>query len=438
MRLLFLALLMLSLFAVACRPDGESAPPAGEAPREEAPVNPKTLYQDPAVAPEDLTEFASLALPAWRALASEQPTLVLLSQDPLLFLIPDSLRNQARELALRGSRQELSDHGAPDRPEPYLLPVQTLRAALDAGLFARVLWVLPVTEGPERLDVELFRQQLLYAGQVSEEEAATVEAQDNGFRLRIAGIPIDVAVPSALPEIDGPVVLHVDLSHFQNLYRNEVKTPVFELMRQALSDLYGRGWDVRAATHSLGQAEGRVTTDMRFLGHRLTRILAAPAMLERPLPPLWQEQAEIIYLATFLEMDKVLEKAAHLAMRAPQDAPAHFELYRALRARRAGTEALAALARAVALDPGYAAEYLNLAALARGRELPEQELEMLEIAKGLDPANPFVGLRIAELQIELGAPEQARRLLDELSRLPWSPVYFPDVPELIESMKQNL
>ncbi|SDM95618.1 hypothetical protein SAMN05660860_03462 [Geoalkalibacter ferrihydriticus] len=432
---LFIAL---ALTTFGCQRDNESTPPPVATSAVPDTAHPEPPPTAPEVTdPSALLEFASLAIPQWRALNNEQPTLVLISQDPFLQLIPESRHEAAATLVRNGSAEELRRHAAPDRPDPHLLPSQVLRAALDAGFFSRVIWILPTKESPQTLDVEIFRRQLFDSGLLDEQEVQTLAADPRGFRLTLAGIPLEAVVPGHFPEISGPVALHVDLGFFQALYRNEVKSPVFELMRETLSELPMEDLDLRAATLSMGQGEGRVSVDMRFLGHRLARIFTEPGMLTRPQPRAWHEHGDILYLATFLEMDRVLETAREAAARWTDDAPLQFELYRALRTRRAGSEALEALARTVALDPGYAVEYLNLAALARTRELPDQELRMLEMAAAEDSRNPFLPLRMAEVYLELGKALEAAELLRELADLPWSEVHYPWIPQYIASLMED-
>ncbi|MDO3378752.1 tetratricopeptide repeat protein [Geoalkalibacter halelectricus] len=440
-KLLILFITLTLAFTLGCRREDPPAPitaPVSDPPTiAEIPPPPSGPEQAENADPSALLEFPTLALPHWRALQGEDATLVLLSQNPFLDPIPPAMQQAALNLTRTADADELRLRAAPDRPDPLLLPSQAVRAALEAEFFTRVVWLLPTTASVESLDLDIFRRQLVETGILSAPEAESLVVIPGGFGLTLAGVPVDALVPEYLPRLSGPLALHVDLSYFQILYRNEVKSPVFELMRQTLADLPLSDWDLRAATLSLGQGEGRVSADMRFLGHRLARIFAEPDMLQRPPPRPWHEHGDILYLATFLEMDRVLDAAREAAARWEEDAPLQFELYRALRTRRAGSEALDTLGRVVALDPGYAVEYLNLAALARTRELPDQELRMLKLSAAQDPRNPFPLLRMAEIHLDLGQTAAAEKLLTELAALPWSVEYYPWIPPYIASLREE-
>lgn len=427
---LLLLPLLLALFACE-RHQVTPSVPAPVSPPTTTPGELKKLLQEP-IEPT-LFELPSMALSAWRQTGGK-PTLLLLANDPFLQPIPEELSAAALELAAHGSPAELTAFASYRRAAPRLLPFQSVRVALQNGLFSRLVWVFPSSAEGTSTDLELFRNQLIEREILTSEEAGSLHLEDGVIRGSVLGVPFQAGPLSAGQLPAERLQLHVDLSYFTPQYKDEVRTPVFEILRQLASNLAAANLQTAGVTLSYSTEEGLLPLDLRFLTTNLASLLRSPERLQAPLASPWKERGEALYLATFMQTDKVLEKNLQALAAAPDDPAIHFDLYRSYRAVKNGAKALEHLALAVRHDRGYALEYLDLAATAQERGNPQDALEMLELARRALPEDPFIPLLLLEGQLAGGDQAAARILVRSLQELPWSPVYFPEVPERLKQL----
>lgn len=430
----FLACIFLLPLLLLGLPGCERSQLSPDAAAPAAPVAARKLLQEP-IEPA-LVELPSMAVAAWRQTGGK-PALLLLSNDPFLQPLPPKLTATALALVTTGSPAELTAFASYRRAAPRLLPFQSVRAALQNGLFSSLAWVFPTSDAAQTADLETFRRQLLERQVLTREEADQLRLEQGVFRGEILGLPFQAGPLSAGQLPTERLQLHVDLSYFTPLYKDEVRTPVFEILRQSAGALAAANLQCAGASLSYSTNEGLLPLELRFLIANLSSLLQAPERLRAPLASPWKERGEALYLATFLQTDKVLEKNLQSLSSAPEDPAVHFDLYRSYRAAKQGLKALEHLALAVGLDRGYAMEYLALAASARDQKQPQQALEMLELARSSLPEDPFIPLQSLELLLEMGDKEAARPLVKALQGLPWSPVYFPDLPGRLQQLAEQ-
>jgi hypothetical protein len=435
--LLFVACLFLLISA--CEQKKDASPPAVEGLLLAAPAPPLVttkLLQEPTEA--SLGELPIDALSVWRPMRRNKPTLVLLSQDPFLQPIPAVLQEEAKALILTGSPYELAEKTSLQSTTPLLLSSMATSAALRSSLFSEVVWVLPSTMPRDKLDIKVFRQQLLDFGAINEEEAQTFTLGEGSFSGTVRGVPFRAVLPDALPTIDGPVVLHIDLSFFQPLYKGEIKTKIYPLLYDSLRLLRDGGLQTAAVTISSSNIDGTLPLAVRFIGPTLARLLKNPELLDKPILPNWQRRANALFLPNFFNNEKARELYLEMETDLPDDPSVKYSLYQTSRELKEGDKALDYLAQAVALDPGYAVEYLTLSDLAAEKGLPEQAVKMLRLAAEAMPENPFISLRLAAQLGAFGQSEEALTLLDKLHNQSWSQVYYPDVLAHIETMSASV
>jgi len=407
-----------------------------EAPAERpAPPAPPAVPLFSAPVEATLVEYATHALPTWRRCRGAGPALVLFAGEPLLQPVPDPLREEVRTLLRDAGDEEILARTATDRPDPLLMPSMALEAALDAGLFAEVLWVLPSSAAVDELQLELFRKQLLDFGAVDEAEAQSFALEGGVFAGTVRGVPFRAVHPDALPAVERPIVLHIDQNFFQPFYKGEIKTPLYPLLYETLRRVREANWRVCAATIARSNLTGELPLDSRFIGAELASLLAAPEQLDQPLPIFRQQRANALYLPNFFQNEKIRDIYLEMEAAAPEDASVKYGLYRIYRDLKEGTAALDYLAQAVTRDPAYALEYLDLAPTAREKNRPDQALRMLQLASDALPDNPFIALDLAAFLIEVRHGDEALEILERLGELTWSPVYYPDMARQIEAMK---
>lgn len=427
-----LCLVIISLLFTACQKQ-EEQPPAPTPAAQLQPAEPTAAEQG--VFQPRRVELASSALPIWREAQESKPALVLMSFDPFLKPVPAELKQRAIDLVAQGSADDFARHGSYFRADPVILPNQTLSAAIDAGLFSKIYWIFPAKNTPEQLDVVTFREQMTEAGFFSAEEAAALTLKDAAFSGVLRGLPFQAVHYLAFPEVNEPLVLHIDLSFFRGLYDNEIKTPLYDLIHQAASTLTQSGWKPLVTTLSYSTLEGEIALETRFVLSNLADILANPSLLAaEAMPPAWGLRAEGLYAADMFTESKKLELFHKAAVLAPDDPTALYDLFQAHFMAKEIDQALATLDRAVALDPGYAATYLALADMALTDNNPSVTFDLLNKAKPFFPYNPFVDLQRADLLLQKGDRNGAIELLETLKSAEWSSFYRSEMPGEIDDM----
>jgi tetratricopeptide (TPR) repeat protein len=275
------------------------------------------------------------------------------------------------------------------------------------------------------------------AGFFTADEAAALTLKDASFSGTLRGLPFEAIHYLALPEVNEPMVLHIDLSYFQGLYDNEIKTPLYELIHQAASTLNQSGWKPLATTLSYSTLEGEIALETRFVISNLAEILANPSLLAaESMPSAWGLRAEGLYAADMFTESKKLELYREAAELAPNDPTALYDLFQAHFMAKEIDQALATLDRAVAFDPGYAATYLALADMALKDSNAPITFELLTKAKPFFPYNPFVDLQRADLLLQKGDSKAAIEVLETLKQEQWSTLYRSEMPSVIDNMLQ--
>lgn len=388
--------------------------------------------------PVRLCETDTEALIDWRTDATSQQTLVLLSNNPFLDPIPIQLESAAVELVGKGTTKEIQDKAVYPSSSPLLLPGMGLSAALRAGLFDRVIWVVPSNLTPPLPSMQAFLSQLLQHQVLSQEEANTFKTNGDHFEGKIRSVPFQVHTVKNLPELQEPVVLHIDLSYFSALYQNEVKTPIYPLAGSTLRTLLQKNWPVSRVTISQGQLFGSAPLGIRFLGSDLREMVSSPQILDKPMPEIWETRSKALYLENFFKKEEMLKLTKKLVRQKPEDADGYFSLYQVLRKFKDGDQALEVLAKAVHLDRIYALEYYSLAETALERGRPDAALNMLSLASSSFPADPTPMFRQLEILWQINHIQPISGILEVLESLSWSDVYYPGIRIFLKEQSDRL
>ncbi len=444
---LFTALAILAcLFSGGCEKKSESPPPHyGEA----APAGPGRASEPKAsgglfldtVEPV-LIELSTYALPYWREAAQQdKPSLVLMSLHPLLQPLAPPLKKEAAALLKNGNAEDFIRRGSLYRADPAILPPQTLSAALAAGWFAEIVWVFPFPGDFSQVDPEHFREQIVSAGFLSAKEGASLVWDGVQFSGKVRETPIRIVHPDQLVRLERPFILHVDLGFFEGRYHNEVKTPIYGLILDTAHAISELRWAPLEVTLSYSTIEGAISTDVRFLMTAFAQMMREPALMKQAPSP-WKMRAEALRAASFFQEGKAEDIYLESAARHPDDAAAQYDLYLQLLAPQRMAAALDQLDKAVALDPGYAAAYLDLARVAQQENNLPGILELLGRAAPVFPDNPFIDLHRAQYLIQAGQAKKARPLIERLKNLTWSSHFHSEVPgalkELEDAVEQTM
>ncbi|ORJ62368.1 tetratricopeptide repeat protein [Geothermobacter hydrogeniphilus] len=404
---------------------------AGAAPATGDPAKPSILLNTPVAT--TLVETDTEALLAWRKRADDNPTLLLFSNDPFLLPIPETVKKDALNLVLNADAGNFRRRAVLPTSDPLLLPGMGVSAALEAGMFSRLIWVLPLDEKAPLPTVEKIREQLLNHGVLDKTEANRLKKVAGHFTGSVRGIPLDIYGSNNLPDLTGPLAVHIDLSFFSVRYRNEIRTPVYSLLGEDLKRWKQQRWAVNTVSISFGNLSGHVPLGIRFLGRDLKQILEHPAMLDDPLPRTWDLRARALYLENFFKKEEMLKIFNEMDRLEPDNPDVLYGLYQVQRRFKNGNAALQRLAEAVRLDPGYGLEYFTLADTAMEKKRPDAALQMLSLAAATHPESPAPLLRQMEILEQINRRQPMTGLLQRLKSMPWSKIYYAKALEQIQN-----
>lgn len=416
-----------SLLLVGCESKQDAEPPP-------VPAEMQTVLLHAPIDPVAY-ELPSQALATWRDFASYRPTLVLLATHPLLDPIPVGRLGKVTRLIQEGTSEEIIGHAQTYTSEPLILPTETLSAAIGNDLFSEVVLVLPTHEGGPALDLNQTTTRLTTAGFISEAEAKEFQQEGNILTGRIRGKPVLIAHPESLPAISRPVILHIDYGFFQEMYADEVKTPIYDLLHQQLARLKAANYLTLAATLSYSNQEIGYPLEGRFLLRDLADILRRPQLLDGKLPDSWNLRAEAMYLKAMYTEAEANELTERSVEAAPDDAGAQFALAVIQLNRGMAEQGFTTLDRAISLDRGYALYYVELAERALKANRDDKAIECLSKASLALPDNPVIRVQLARLLLKTGRSQEAIPLIEELQKLTWSDEFYRHIPALLVEMK---
>ncbi len=401
----------------------------------EAPVFEPLIAMDLLNEPTPVYRFETTAeaLSIWRP-AGKRPTLLLLSNNPHLTPVPEEFHKKTAILINNANAKNLALATTDRNPAPLILPGMAIDAALRSGWIKELAWALPLRDPAQEVNLEKFTEQLSQSRIANEEEVASMAITERTFHGSLRNTAFRA---SALPLLQGlaqPVIVHIDLSYFQPLYKNEISTPLLDIVFNTLATLKKMHLQTLAVTFSYGHLDSQIALDVRFLGEIIAYLIEDPARLDQPIPTNWQRQRDSMYLSNFFKKEEIRELFLAQEKEAPNEAWIKFNLYRSAAEHKEGTKALDYLAEAVALDPLYALEYSELSNMAYEKQRPDEALRMLKLASEAFPQDPFIKLQIAQLANELGEREYALEMLNKLRNLEWSETYYPKLPQYLADL----
>lgn len=383
-------------------------------------------------------ETAAQALPVWRRFSDKKPALLLLSNHPFFMPLDPEVSTRVLALTEQGSAQELfvaSDHR---RSDFLFVSGMATEIARKKNWFNKLYWALPIRDQQQKVQLAEFEKNLASAGILSAKDQISLNLDNGLVSGTLRQTQFLAADLSDLPSIHQDIIVHIDLSYFQPLYKNEIATPVLKEVLSTLEKLAEKNLNVLAVTFSYGHLDDQISLDVRFIGEILKTLIEDPSSLEQPLPQNWLRQSDALYLSNFFKKYKIRELYEAQQNEAPNSAWVKFNLYRSAAEFKQGNLALDYLAKAVALDPTYALEYFNLAELAYKRNRPDQAVRMLKLGLEIFPQNVKSQLRLAEISAEIGDIDAARQIIRQLRNLSWSDIYYPEMPAYLEQLDSML
>ena len=301
-------------------------------------------------------------------------------------------------------------------------------------MIGELVFVQPTTREVENVSLANFQKRAFASGFLSEKEALALTIKGGIISGSVRGLPFRCVHPEALPQIDRPVIVHVDLGYFMDVYINDVKTPMYNLLYQTARTIRDAGWKSLAATLSYSNQEAEFSLETRFMISNLAILLLHPELLEGPPPQNWELRSNSRLASAMFDETLAAELIAKAVEAAPDDPAALYALSRRKFILQQPDEAFALLDRAVAIDPGYALAYVELGETAIETRRWAKAEELLKKAAKHFPSNPFIRITLVDLLIQTDRSSEAIPLLRNLQQLPWSSTYHPGVPPVLKEM----
>lgn len=382
-----------------------------------------TNIESPSVS--TMVEYVTEAGNIWLDLVmtNDATVLVIVASTPLCDPIPD------------GVTVNLDTHRKIWDTNPDILPSMMARALIRAsgGKLREVQWVVPMPEG-EEFSPATVRTQLIERRFFSESELQIPTEEAGELVGEIEGVVFRAFSHKQLT-LSQRAVIHLGVDYFNNIYRGEIKTPLFPMMHHLLDRLKGGEEYIAGVTIDRGTLGG-LPLATRFIGPYLQEqvdYLQQKSDIYGDITARWKAQADALYFENFFKNTDIFYTYNSLIPDYADDPAVWYGMYRVSREMRDRLPmALSFLEKAILLDRFYAYEYLALSDHAFENNLPDRAEEVLQRAVAILPEDPFLLLELYALYQAGGREEEAERVKGLLGQHHWSPRYYPEVVALLK------
>ncbi len=328
------------------------------------------------------------ALRAWAENNARASVLVHIDPSDDMALFPASrmkdMENAAGHLRRRNAK-------ALDEIGPLIERGGTVSLGYMAGMYKRVIWVIPSIRSVGEDPVEVYKNFLIKQRRYPEAAVADFKAEGKFITGTIAGVPLTITRLADLTLAEGEnAIVDIDLSYFpamrlvgQSYYRTGTKS-ILEFLRE----LGKRNVRTKIVTVNLSNVNNQVPMDLRFYGDVIREALAKPGDLVPPGTAKWRS---MIRAEDSLGAKRYASAAAiydDILGTVKDDAGLYFSLAVARGFENKGPECRAALLDAYRLDSQYLKGFFQLARVLADAGKLDAGFEILdtpELAKILAP-----------------------------------------------------
>ena len=300
------------------------------------------------------------ALGAWAANKAVASVLVHIDPRDDMGAFPVSHMDNLEKVARRLRR---GDALALDGVAPMIEFGGTVSLGYMAGLYKRVIWVIPSSRPVGERPVRSFTDYFIQRRGFSREAITGLKAEGAHITGEITGVPITITRLQDLVVADTEsAIIDIDLAYFaaskvvDPAYRTGMRT-LLEFVRE----LGAKNVRTKIVTVNLSTRKGDVAADLRYYGGVIREALANPLTLSEPVPDTWKR---IIEAEDSLEAKRYGAAAAiyrDIVKTTKGDAGVYFSLAMAEGLQDKGPECRAALLEAYHLDGEYLGEFFRLA-----------------------------------------------------------------------------
>jgi tetratricopeptide (TPR) repeat protein len=308
----------------------------------------------------DKVEDELAALETW--VTSKQKADVLLRFDPLddIAIVPrtleQSMKNAAGHLK-RGNTDVIYEIA------PFLKRSGMVNLGRDAGLYKRVVWVLPIWSSAGNMRPEVLKRFLIEQRGYRPSDLLNLTVQGKEIVGILGDVPVTITTLEDFELGEDEAIVDIDLAYFPSLKALDSSymigtASILDFLRK----LKEKNVKARLVTVTLSNESRSVPVILRYLGDVIVQGVENPAMLSDTIPK-WSVMAEAERLIADEEFRAADSLYGELIDEYPDDPGFYFARAMVLAMMGRGTESGRHIREAYQLDEAYLAGFFQLANL---------------------------------------------------------------------------
>lgn len=306
------------------------------------------------------SETNAEVLKSWVIADKKADVLIHIDTSDDMKVIPESYRETMKNASDHLKRKNVL---VIDQIASFIENGGTVNLGYKAGLYKRVIWVLPASVPIGESPVESFKRVLYRKRNYSKLDLADLSSDGINVTGTIDGIPITFTTLQDLVIDEGEsAIIDIDLGYFigQKAQENETRMGTRYLI-DFLRALKRKRISTSQISINLASISGAVPFDIRFFGDMMVDIFEDPGILEGQLPQKYTMMIEAEDALIAGDYGRAIALYQHLTERDPSDAGLFFSRAVAESFSEDGEAASASLLSAYDLDPAYLRGFFQLA-----------------------------------------------------------------------------
>jgi len=314
-----------------------------------------------------LTESSTQTLMAWTDAGVKADVLVHIDGSDEMAVFPTALHETIENTA---DHLERKNSEVLNRIATIIEKGGTVNLGYKAGMYKRVIWVLPAPGHVTDQPLENFKQVLMMKRGLPPAELEDFTVSGNTITGTISGIPLTVTSLEDLEAGGGTALLDIDLSFFSGL---QAASPDYQPGTASLLNflrvLKRKRIPAVMATINRSSINSSTPLDIRYYANIISENLRDPSLLEGAVPDKYRLMMEAEQALREGRYGEAAALYAGLVKSYPNDAGLHFSHAMALGFLDKGEETREAMLEAYGIDQAYLPGFFQLARVlgANGR-----------------------------------------------------------------------
>jgi tetratricopeptide (TPR) repeat protein len=324
----------------------------------------------------EMVEYNIDALRAWVQADAEVDALVHIDIADDIQVFPQSLKESMKNAA---DHLERGNVDVLDKIASYIETRGIVNLAFDAGLFKRMIWVIPARSSVGQIPLENYKSFLMNQRGFPDYELDDLVSTDKHITGTLVGIPVTITTFDDFESSEGEVILDIDLAYFLGkksldpLYQTGTRSTL-----QFVRDIRSKNLRTRIVTIHLATAAGNNPMDIRYFGSIIAEALREPDKLQPPIFEKWtmmMEAEDSLVAGHYGAAEALYER---LVQAHGTDAGLFFTLGVARGFKGDGDGSSEALIQAYRLDGAYLRAFFQLANILAVQEKVEAGIALIE------------------------------------------------------------